>query len=139
MSYATLTDMVSRFGEREVIALTDRHFAGTIDDGVLSGALAEAATEIDAHLAGRYNTPLLPVPSLLVGVACDLARYRLCGAAVVTTEEIRNRYKDAIKLLEKISEGKLTLGGMPADGTPAATTSTIRFVSAGTVFGRDSL
>lgn len=139
MSYATQADMVKRFGEREVIALTDRSFAGTIDADVLAGAIVEAGTEIDAHLAGRYSTPLLPVPSLLIGVACDLARYRLCGAAVVTTEEIRTRYKDAIKLLEKISEGKLTLGGMPVDGSPVATTNTIRFISAGSVFGRDSL
>lgn len=139
MTYATQADMVKRFGEREVIALAERVYQAGIDATVLAGALAEADAEIDAHLAGRYTTPLAPVPSLLVGVACDIARYRLCGGNVTTTEEIRTRYKDATKLLEKIAEGKMTLGGMPSGGTPAPTSETIRFTSAGTVFGRDSL
>lgn len=138
MSYASQADMVTRFGEREVIALTDRGHAGQIDATVLAGGLAEAAAEIDAHLAGRYATPLNPVPSLLVGIACDIARYRLCGADVVTTDEIRNRYRDAIKLLEKVGAGHLSLGGLPS-GEVAQPSNTIQFVSGGKVFGREAL
>ncbi|WP_410499703.1 gp436 family protein [Chitinibacter sp. S2-10] len=138
MTYATADDMVKRFGEREVIALTDRSFANAIDADVLAGALNEANAEIDAHLASRYSVPLSPVPSLLVGVACDIARYRLCGASVVTSDEIRNRYKDATKLLEKVGSGLLSLGGMPS-GEVVQPTNTIQFVGGGKVFGRDAL
>ncbi|MCX7204745.1 MAG: DUF1320 family protein [Proteobacteria bacterium] len=138
--YASQADMLDRFGEREVISLTDRSYSGVIDATVLNRAIVNASTEIDAYLASRYTIPLQPVPSLLVGITCDITRYRLCGAGVATTDEIRDRYQDAIKLLKEVNKGLLTLGGMPNGGGIAPVSSnTIQIVSAGTVFGRGQL
>ena len=114
MPYATQADLVARFGTSEVLALTDRANTGAIDASVLTAAFEQAGDEIDAYLGGRYSLPLASVPRLLVGVCCDIVRYRLCGADVSETEPARNRFKDALKLLEQIRDGKLTLGLDPA-------------------------
>lgn len=110
MPYATQADMIERFGEREVIALADRDLDGVIDASVVTGAIDSAGHEIEAHLSGRFSLPLSTVPELLTGICCDITRYRLCGTEVQTTDEVRDRYKDAVKMLEMIRDGKMTLG-----------------------------
>ncbi|WP_024302226.1 gp436 family protein [Pseudogulbenkiania sp. MAI-1] len=134
--YATRDDMVKRFGEKEVIALTDRDYTGQIDDTVLSEALADAGVEIDGYIGGRYPLPLAQPPKILTGYACDIARYRLCGSSTQLTEDIRDRYRDAVKFLELAANGKVTLGGMPGGG-PAPTDNTVQFASGSRVFARD--
>ncbi len=110
MSYATQQNMVDRFGEREVMALTDRDNTGVIDAAILAQSLAQADNEINAYLAGRYALPLATTPLIVRDFACDIARYRLCGGEVTETEEVRNRYKDAIKFFEKVANGQISLG-----------------------------
>ncbi len=133
MSYATQNDMIERFGEREVRILTDRDNQGLIDATVLSYALAQADAEIDGYLQGRFALPLASVPVLLVGIACDVARYRLAGTDIRETDPIRTRYKDAIKLLASISKGELQLG-LAANGQPAPEAGSVRVVEGARVF-----
>lgn len=109
MTYATQSDMVVRFGEAEMIQLTDRSPAATaIDAIVLQRALIDASAEIDAHLMARYRLPLASLPRLLVNAACDIARYRLYDDRC--PEHVQKRYDNAMKLLQQISAGKLQLG-----------------------------
>lgn len=137
MTYATPADLINRFGEKEAIALTDRAFTGLVDEAVLAEALDQAGAEIDGYLGGRYVLPLSPVPRILTGYCCDIARYRLCGTGgVVTTDEIRDRYKDAIRFLELAAAGKVSLGGMPG-GETAPTGNGVVFAPGSKVFGRD--
>lgn len=134
--YAAKADMVSHFGEGEVIALTDRDNLGVIADAVLDGALAEAAAEIDPYLAPRHRLPLATVPKIITGFACDIARYRLCGSGVTLTDDIRDRYKDAVRFLERVADGKIGLGLDPASN-PVAPANTVQFsASTERVFGR---
>lgn len=136
MPYAVQADMLTRFGESEVIALTDRAGLGVIDAAMLDGALAEAAAEIDPYLAPRHKLPLASVPRIVTGFACDIARYRLCGSGVTLTDDIRDRYKDAVRFFEKVADGKIGLGLDPASN-PVATASTVQFAApTGRVFGR---
>ncbi|MGE8358268.1 MAG: phage protein Gp36 family protein, partial [Microvirgula sp.] len=51
------------------------------------------------------------------GYACDIARYRLCGAATQTSLDIRERFRDAQRFLELVAAGTLTLGRLPAAGS----------------------
>lgn len=118
MAYASTEDMVARFGLQEVIALTDRANSGDVDEAVLASALAEATAEIEGHLAARYALPLVNVPLLVTGFCCDIARYRLSGGSVLETDPTRNRYRDAVRTLELIGAGKVSLGLTPA-GQPA--------------------
>ena len=49
--------MIDRFGEREIIALTDRDNTGGIDSTVLAKALDSAESEISTYLAPKYALP----------------------------------------------------------------------------------
>lgn len=110
MAFATPADMLARFGHKEVVQLTDRDFTGAINDLVLQGGLDTAAGEISGYLAGRYQLPFAVVPTLLVGYACDIARYRLTGAEVQCTQDIETRYSQAIKYLTLVGRGEISLG-----------------------------
>lgn len=108
MSYATQADMVDRYGERELILLTDRDNTGVIDSTVLDRALADATAEIDGYLAARYQLPLTSTPTVLVRVCADIARYHLHDDNIPEPVEIR--YKAAVDLLRQVSLGRVALG-----------------------------
>lgn len=108
MNYATQQDMVDRFAEVELVQLTDSTNSGAIDAAVLGRALDDADAEIDGYLAGRYALPLTTVPKILVGYACDIARYRLYDDRA--TEHVAKRYDDAVRYLRMVAEGKVGLG-----------------------------
>lgn len=138
--YATLEAMVNKFGEREIIALTDRGppFTNTINNDVLNDAIETVNGEIDSYIGSRYAVPLNPVPKVLTQQACDMVRYYLTGAAATATDDITSRYNNAIKFLTRVNKGELTLGGMPNEAGVAQTTSnTAQMSSGGRVFGRD--
>jgi len=112
--------MVARFTEREVIALTDQAGSGEVDEAQLGAAIVQAGTEIDSYLGRRYalplavgGMPLATAPELLVGICCDIARYRLTSTEVQETEPIRRRYQDALKALKMLADGDLVFGEGP--------------------------
>lgn len=138
MSYSSQAEMVSRFGEREIMELTDRAepHANMIDASVLQRALDDADAEINGYLAGRFTLPLPLVPSLLVRLASDVARYRLYDNA--PTDEVRNRYTDAVKTLRDIAAGVVRLPEL-ADAYPAPSgVGMPEFTESVSVFRRDS-
>ena len=139
MAYATVADMIARFGELEVLQLTDRNQEGVIDKAVAKTALDDATAEIDAYL-GRFKRPFGKIPPLLVRLCCDIARYRLTAAqGVLITEEIRNRYKiDVLDLLRAMDKGEVQLGVDDSGEEVAAGEDGIVFVNGkNKVFGRD--
>lgn len=138
MTYATSSDMTAQFGSREVVALTDRDDDGVIDAAVMASALAQASAEIDTYLVGRYTLPLANTFPMLTIYCCDIARYRLSGSDVAEVETTRNRYKDAIRFLESVRDGKTRLG---ADTGGAAATEQARIAVVGSdrVFDSGSL
>jgi len=138
MPYAIQADMIASYGEREVIALTDRDLLGVIDPAVLADAINLASDEIDAYLNSRYALPLVNPPRLLTRLACDIARYRLCGSDAQETEPVRNRYKDALKTLGMIKAGDLTLGLDPA-AQEVPERATVRIINGQRVFTQAEL
>lgn len=136
--YATLSDLSAQFGDREVLALTDRNGDGVPDTAVVAMALKRASDTIDGYLASRFPLPITVVPDQLVDICCDLARYKLCGAEVTETEEIRNRYKDAIKTLEKIRDRQVDIGLSDAGLEPTETPA-VQMVGGSRVFTDDSM
>lgn len=138
MPYATLTNLVEQFGDSEVLALTDRNNDGVADVSVYGMALQRASNTIDSYIVSRYPLPLSVVPDQLVDLCCDIARYKLCGAGVTETEEIRNRFKDAIKMLELIRDGKVDIGLTVAGAAPAENAS-VRVVGGSRTFTHGSL
>lgn len=136
MAYATQADMVSEFGESEVIALTDRDNLGTVDAALLQDRLEKASGEIDAYLVKRYAVPLAVVSPLIVTYCCDIARYRLSGAQVAEVETVRNRFKDAVHFFEAVRDGKIDLGSGLAPAVDPSTQDLSYVVQGENVFSR---
>lgn len=111
MMYATLANLIERFGELELTQLTDAATPGLIDEAVVARALADADAIIDGHLGGRYTLPLASVPPALTAAACDLARARLYKDAL--PEVVEKRHDEAMKYLTLLGQGKITLGAVP--------------------------
>jgi phage gp36-like protein len=132
--YATRDDMIKRFGEEEIILLTDQDAnAGVIDDGVLNQALADASAEVDGYLGGRYTLPLPSAPAVLVRICCDIARYLLHDEHA--PERIEKRYDDSVKFLKSLAKGEIGLG-IPDEGDASPSNNTAQISSDGRVFGR---
>lgn len=108
MSYCAQADLVTRYGESELIQLTDRAGLGVIDAEALAQAIQDTDAEIDARLGGRYPLPLEAVPPVLLKIACELTYYGLWHDQV--PELVAERAKAARKLLEALGAGTLSLG-----------------------------
>lgn len=118
MIYASQADMVERYGEQELIQLTDRNNTGAIDATVLDRALADASAEIDGYLASRYQLPLTTIPTVLVRVCSDIARYHLHDDNI--PDPVDTRYKSAVDLLRQVSLGRVSLGVSDTGDTPTS-------------------
>ena len=124
--YATVDVMKRKFGERELIQLTETEppYLDTINIDKLNAAMQEANSEIDAYVGSRYPLPLQTIPPFLIEIGCNLARYYAVTGDLSENDPIKNRYESSIKTLTKISKGDLTLGGSPAgESKPVQTSS----------------
>jgi phage gp36-like protein len=117
MTYATQQNMIDRFGQQELTELTDRARSGAIDSSVTAKALADADAEINGYLVARYTLPFASVPTVLERLACNMARYYLYEDRV--TDQVRQRYDDAIKFLKGVAAGTVSLGVDAANAAPA--------------------
>jgi len=136
MAYATIAAMQQRFGERELIYLSERDDepVDVINTAVIEQAITDASDVIDGYLAGRYELPLVTVPNLLEQFCCDIARYKL--GTNDTPEHIETRNKEAIKFLTSVAKGELSIG-VNALGQDAKVQNTATIQSAGSVFARE--
>jgi len=100
--YATEADLVARFGDEIENLKTMLPSQSSVQD-----AIQDATEEINGHIGGRYPLPLPNVPSNLKRMACDIARYRLYFQQ--PTEEVRQRYEDAIAFLKRVADNKAHL------------------------------
>lgn len=123
--YVTADVMRERFGDQELIELTDNRepYINAINFDKLNAALSEANSEIDGYVQVRYKLPLQIIPPYLVAIGCHIARYHLCTMVVTENDPIKIRYNDAIKTLKAISKGDVALGGSPAGESAPMETS----------------
>lgn len=111
--YCTIEDLKTVVPEQDMIELTDDMIpAQTIIAANVNKAISDAGEMIDGYLRARYALPLSPVPGLISTLACDIAVYRLYARKVKLTppEGVSERYKNALKQLEQIQKGGMTLG-----------------------------
>lgn len=139
MQYATVQDMIDRFGEPEMIQLTDAAHQAAVQPARIQLKLDDAHALADGYLARVFALPLdgcakpvgvgavemVPPPQLTRAV-CDIARYYLYDD-LAPESEVYRRYKQATTELQAIADGKAQLmcpwGGQPgqsADSGPAA-------------------
>lgn len=115
MIYATQDDLIARFGETELVQLTDRASDGVVDVAYLDVSITEAQAEVDSYIGAIYDLPLLTVPVSLVTATCNIARYRLYNQQA--TEEVKIRYEDTIRWLRDVARGLASLG-LPSTQAP---------------------
>lgn len=80
---------------------------------IVDRAIAYACELTDGYLMGRYNLPLEDAPSILRALCTDIARHWLHRRRINTADfpkSLEDAYKNALKLLEQIRDGKLQLG-----------------------------
>ena len=108
--YATVEDLVSLFGEREVITLSTKKKGNAIDREALETAIGYASSEVDSYLASRYAVPLAdPVPPVVMMVTADIVRYRLTTGDVSEKDPIITRYKSTVAWLKDVASGVVSL------------------------------
>lgn len=134
-AYCNADQMAARFGLQELIDLTNAG-ESDINATVLDGAIADACSEIDGYLSGRYAVPLNPVPTVLVRTACDLARYYLYNDQL--TEAVEKRHKDSISWLKDVSKGIVSLGVSSAGESAVQTDSLAEMTGTKTAWGRNA-
>jgi phage gp36-like protein len=126
MAYATKAEMILRFGERELVDLTDRELPmkQSIVDAVLDRAIGDAGAEIESYVSSRYPLPLpAPAPAILVRLCCDIARYYLYFYTAKIPEAVRKAYEDSIAFLKSVSRGDAVLAVTPPAPAPEETSS----------------
>lgn len=127
MSYCNRADLENRFGTEVITELEYER------PSAVATAIADAASLIDSYIAARYQLPLVAVPPVMVGTACDLVRYDL---DIDPSDAIKDRKTAAMKYLESLSQGKATLG-LPQNIEPESS-GTAEIQSDGHVFKRSS-
>ena len=110
-SYATVEQVIKRYGDDLLHIIADRDRDGEIDQEAVTLALADASGQIDSALAKRYPLPL-PIqsrPALLTRLCVDIAVYWLAEDGAGATDDKRRRYEDAMKYLERLADGRIDL------------------------------
>lgn len=131
MQYATAPDMIARYGERELIELTDPDLTA-VKVARVDLKLADAQAFADGFIARVYRLPLqgcakpmvtpgvieYACPPQLVRIVCDVARYYLYDD-LAPEHEVYLRFKAAEKELKAIADGATVLT-CPWGGAPGA-------------------
>lgn len=107
MHYATLSDLIERAGETEILQIADRDRDGTADPDVIAAALADATSTIDGYVGSRYALPLPSVPDLVLTWTVSIARYTLHRHGA--PEHVEQDYKDAVAALKDVARGLMVL------------------------------
>jgi len=127
--YLTVDGLLARLGENEAGQILGSGLRGSrvIDRAKAEMEIQAVDALIDGYVLVRYPRGIKPVPALLKGIAYDIARYRLRGLGGQSdsmAEVVKARYQDALKALQNISNGVITLdtdgdGQQPEGGTYA--------------------
>ncbi|SON55813.1 Mu-like prophage protein gp36 [Hartmannibacter diazotrophicus] len=121
MAYATIADLEERYPD-ELVLLAADGATGLRDDDRITAALDDASIEVKSILQARYSAAelaLLDADGLAIVkvYTMDIALFRIAISFSRLTDDIRERYKSALKRLEAIAAGKgaltFTGGGTP--------------------------
>jgi len=100
--------------------------ADSPDEGVLATAVANVEELADGYLRGRYSDGDKPmftqgVPSILRGLLVNLLRHELYIRRPEgdVPDPVKVAYANAVKVLEQIRDGRVTLGDAFGKAAPA--------------------
>ena len=126
MAYSSLQLLTDRYGERTLVALTDRAYpaTGVLDLAVVTRALTDTDAMIDGYLAVRHALPLASVPALIADLAGSITLYKLHVAA--PDPKVQADYDQALRMLKDISRGDVRLSVAGIEPVAPGTGSGVR-------------
>lgn len=143
MIYATVADLVARYGADALAPAGDRDGDGALDTAALEAALRDASSEIDLYILRAGRTPPQANPAAwLILTACELALWRLPETVAQSAERTSARYNQAIERLKLLDEVP-NIPLQEAEGgilpTAEAGTGGAAFTGDARLFSRDNL
>jgi phage gp36-like protein len=140
MTYITQQGLIDRGWERQLIQLTDKTNkpATTIDTTTVARHIGDASSTIDSYLAKRYALPLAAVPPVLEKIAADIAIYFAHGTAVDKDGAIAAAHREAIRWLDGVARGLVTIDGAGTAPAPSGG-GQVKIAGPDRVFDRDSM
>ncbi len=117
MSYAIQADLEQFISESELIGLTDDEDTGAVVTSRIEASLETASVTIDGYLGSRYSLPFSDPPQILNKLCVDIAGHLLHIRRNEISESWGKRHDNAISFLEKVNNGKLSLGVKDPAGT----------------------
>lgn len=141
--YAAIADVRDALDSGALLTLVDDEGEGYTATGELRAkqqsrvtkALVDAGNEADSFIGQRYDLPLPSTPPVLRGKVVDIAVWNLFARRGISEsdEVVRERYRNAVKWLEQLAVGKVSLplpagGGEGGSGgsTPQGSSASIR-------------
>lgn len=121
-AYCTLADLEAAATRRRLSEATDGDAStDEVVVAVVDPAIAAAGALIDGYLGKRYPLPLPMVPELIRRLAVDITLHGLFARVQdgEMSEGIRDRNKEALRVLDLIRQGEISLGLPANDPAPA--------------------
>ena len=118
MAYSDVDDLIAAISREKVVAYSDDGSTGGINATNVARAIADADAVIDGYLRTRYSVPLAsPAPAIITSISIDRAVFALLQRRYPDklSEAMNDRRANAMRLLERIASGMITL--------PSATTA----------------
>lgn len=116
MQYITRDDLAAAISHAELVQLSNDEMDygdNEPDWHIIERAILYATELVNGYISGRYPLPLQPMPGILPQLATDIARFWLHQRRINTADfpaPVESAYKNALKLLEQIRDGKIHLG-----------------------------
>jgi len=105
--YCNLEDLINAIPERFLIDLSnDDQFPESVDEEKIDESIADADSEIDGYLRGKYILPIEDVPKEIKRLSVDITIYNLFSRKPeISMPEIYGaRYDNAVKRLKDIQK-----------------------------------
>lgn len=112
--YCSIADLIDNMSERVLIQLTDDSVPpAAVNQERCLAVIEEASENIDARLRARYSSlPLQePISAMIRGICADIVAYKLYSRRNKgDIENVYQRYKAALEMLDKIRLNESSLG-----------------------------
>jgi len=140
MPYCSLVDLITAFGETELIQLTDRQGAGVVDETILDAAIVKSDAEINQRLRAKgWAVPIASSSADLLAIWVDITRFFLHVNAA--PDPVKEAFERAIKKLDAYVKGlvDLDLGSLSVPTASGAGDVEFTKTDADRMFTRDTL
>jgi len=140
LSYCTIDQIRNQLRQGVLVQLTDDEGTGDVVAPRVEQAISDADEEINGYLGARLAVPLSPVPESIRRLSVDIAVYNLYSRRERVPEHRIERYRGAVRYLEQVSQGRISLGQSDPEGNPLESKSPETSVdNPGRAFSRSSL